>query len=119
MQIGAGFDIPLSSQNQKTQFVLSPFVSFHPYFGQNPRSIETLNITTVRAGVALKLGQGRLIPNPEDVLVPESEVQFSVNAPSNIPVQRRVKETFPLRNYVFFNIGSTEIPNRYKVLFKI
>jgi outer membrane protein OmpA-like peptidoglycan-associated protein len=118
MQIGAGFDIPLSSQNQKTQFALSPFVSFHPYFGQNPRSIETLNITTVRAGVALKLGQGRLIPNPEDVLVPESEVQFSVNAPSNIPVQRRVKETFPLRNYVFFNIGSTEIPNRYKVLGK-
>ena len=45
MQIGAGFDIPLSSQNSHTQFVLSPFVSFHPYFGQNPRSIETLNIT--------------------------------------------------------------------------
>jgi hypothetical protein len=27
-----------------------PFRFFHPYFGQNPRSIETLNITTIRAG---------------------------------------------------------------------
>jgi hypothetical protein len=37
MQIGAGYDIPLSSDRNKTQFVLSPFVSFQPYFGQNPR----------------------------------------------------------------------------------
>jgi outer membrane protein OmpA-like peptidoglycan-associated protein len=121
MQIGAGFDIPLSSQNNHTQFVLSPFVSFHPYFGQNPRSIETLNITTVRAGVALKFGRGHLITKPEEVVIaptPDPEVQFSVNAPANVPVQRRVKEVFPLRNYVFFNIGSTEIPNRYKLLKK-
>jgi hypothetical protein len=33
--------------------------SFQPYFGQNPRSTETWNITTVRAGVALKFGQGK------------------------------------------------------------
>ena len=118
MQIGAGFDIPLSSQNNHTQFVLSPFVSFHPYFGQNPRSIETLNITTVRAGVALKFGRGHLIAKPEEVLVPDPEVQFSVNAPANVPVQRRVREVFPLRNYVYFNIGSTEIPNRYIMLKK-
>jgi outer membrane protein OmpA-like peptidoglycan-associated protein len=119
MQIGLGYDIPLSSQNRKTQFVLSPFASFQPYFGQNPRSTETLNITTVRAGVALKFGQGRLIPKPEDeVLLKDPEVQFSVNAPANVPSQRRVREVFPLRNYVFFNIGSTEIPNRYKMLKK-
>ncbi|UQD56673.1 OmpA family protein [Flavobacterium sp. K5-23] len=118
MQIGAGFDIPLSSQNQKTQFTLSPFVSFHPYFGQNPRSVETMNISTVRAGVALKFGQGSLIEKPEDVLSPDTEVQFSVNAPSNDPTKRRVREVFPLRNYVYFNTGSTEIPNRYKTLKK-
>ncbi len=121
MQIGAGFDIPLSSQNHKTQFVLSPFASFHPYFGQNPRSIETLNITTIRAGVALKFGQGHLIQKPEEVTVvpiPDPEVQFSANAPANVPTKRRVREVFPLRNYVFFNIGSTEIPNRYKLLKK-
>jgi len=121
MQIGMGYDIPLSSQLHKTQFVLSPFVSFQPYFGQNPRSTETLNITTVRAGVALKFGQGRLIPTPEEekkVLITDPEVQFSVNAPANVPAQRSVREVFPLRNYVFFNIGSTEIPNRYVILKK-
>ncbi len=47
-----------------------------------------------------------------------SEVQFSVNAPKNIPSERRIRETFPLRNYVFFNQESTEIPNRYVLLNK-
>ncbi|MDD5571257.1 MAG: outer membrane beta-barrel protein [Bacteroidales bacterium] len=57
MQIGAGYDISVSSHNNQTQFVLSPFVSFQPYFGQSPRSIETWNITTFRAGIALKLSR--------------------------------------------------------------
>ncbi|MEX2117274.1 MAG: flagellar motor protein MotB, partial [Bacteroidota bacterium] len=30
-----------------------------------------------------------------------------------VPVKRRVRETFPLRNYVFFEVGSDEIPDRY------
>jgi outer membrane protein OmpA-like peptidoglycan-associated protein len=64
MQIGAGYDIPLSSQRSQTQLVLSPFVSFQPYFGQDPRSIESLNVTTLRAGVALKLGRGHKIAQP-------------------------------------------------------
>ncbi|TDD98429.1 OmpA family protein [Flavobacterium cellulosilyticum] len=119
MQIGMGYDIPLSSQNNKTQFVLSPFVSFQPYFGQNPRSTETLNITTLRAGLALKFGQGHLIPMPvEEVKAKDAEVQFSVNAPANTPTQRNVKEVFPLRNYVYFNTSSTQIPDRYVTLSK-
>jgi outer membrane protein OmpA-like peptidoglycan-associated protein len=115
MQIGAGYDIPLSSQSHKTQFVLSPFVAFHPYFGQNPRSTETWNLTTVRAGVALKFGQGSEILIPEVV---EPQVQFSVNSPKNIPGERNVRETFPLRNYIFYDLGSNEIPSRYKLLRK-
>ncbi|MFV5686722.1 outer membrane beta-barrel protein [Flavobacterium sp. GB2R13] len=117
MQIGAGYDIPLSSDTNKTQFVLSPFVAFQPYFGQNPRSTETWNITTLRAGVALKMGQGHNIQESTDMLK-DHEVQFSVNSPSNVPGDRRMTEIFPLRNYVFFNIGSTEIPNRYVLLTK-
>lgn len=126
MQIGAGYDIPLSSKNKQTQLVLSPFVSFQPYFGQIPRSIETWNITTLRVGAALKLGRGHKIPEPPKVVEPivakviviEPEVKFSVYAPTNIPTERTVREMFPLRNYIFFNLGSTEIPDRYVLLRK-
>jgi hypothetical protein len=52
------------------------------------------------------------------VEIVEPDVRFSVYAPENIPVDRRVRETFPLRNYIFFNIGSTEIPDRYVMLAK-
>jgi outer membrane protein OmpA-like peptidoglycan-associated protein len=125
MQIGAGIDIPLSSQKRQTQFVLSPFVSFQPYIGQTPRSIETWNITTLRAGAALKLGRGHKIETPKKeevlpvaVVVAEPEVKFSVNAPKNIPAERSVREVFPIRNYVFFDLGSNEIPRRYVLLKK-
>jgi len=47
-----------------TQFVISPFVAFQPYFGQSPRSVETWNVTTVRAGMAFKIGSGHRIPTP-------------------------------------------------------
>ena len=124
MQIGAGYDISLSADTKQNKVVLSPFVAFHPYFGQDPRSIESWNITTVRAGLALKFGHGRKIAAKEVVYVPpiavvvEPDVTFAVNAPKNVPVERRVRETFPVRNYVFFNEGSTEIPNRYVLLRK-
>lgn len=119
MQIGAGYDIPISSQNRRTQFVVSPFVSYQPYFGQNPRSIETWNITTIRAGLTLKFGVAKKMTTAEDedeiVIVDEKmpKIEFTVFSPKNIPAERTVKETFPLRNYVFFDLGSTEIPNRY------
>jgi outer membrane protein OmpA-like peptidoglycan-associated protein len=97
--------------------VLSPFVSFQPYFGQNPRATESWNITTVRVGAALKFGQGRKsIVEEAEVVLPV--VGFTVNSPENIPGERLVTETFPLRNYVFFEKQSTEIPGRYVLLNK-
>lgn len=60
MQIVAGYDIPFSPKRKPTQFVLSPFISFQPYFGQSPRSIETWNITTLRFGAAFKYSQHKL-----------------------------------------------------------
>jgi len=48
----------------------------------------------------------------------DGDVQFSINSPSNVPGETRMTEIFPLRNYVFFNTGSTEIPSRYVLLNK-
>lgn len=124
MQIGAGYDIELSAPEKARKAVLSPFISFQPYFGQDPRSIETLNITTVRLGVALKFGRGQEISSkvketPVAVFIPVvPDVNFSVKSPENIPTDRRVRETFPLRNYIFFDLGSSEIPDRYVLLTK-
>lgn len=115
MQIGAGYDIPLSSEGKRTQFILSPFIAFHPYFGQNPRSSETWNLTTLRAGVALKFGRGKKI---EVVETPDGESQFSVDSPANNQENQRVSEIFPLRNYVYFEAESNTISSRYELLKK-
>jgi outer membrane protein OmpA-like peptidoglycan-associated protein len=120
MQIGAGYDISLSSASRQTQTVLSPFIAFHPYFGQPPRSIETWDVSTLRVGVALKFGRGQEIiaAAKADVVLLDPMYSFSIHSPTNIPVERRVRETFPLRNYVFFDLGSTEISDRYVLLRK-
>lgn len=118
MQVGAGYDIPLSSQDVETQFVLSPFVAFHPSFGQSPRSSETWSLASLRAGAVLKFGMGTKVWVPEEAEVFDPNIRFSVNAPRNIPTFRKVREVFPLRNYVFFDLGSTEIPDRYELLGK-
>ena len=120
-QIGAGYEIPLSAPANTTQINLSPFVAFLPYFGDQPRSIETLSLTTIRAGIALKIGCGPkpTAPAAAVIIAPlEKDVQFSVLAPNSVPGQRIVKETLPLCNYVFFDSGSTEIPSRYIMLTK-
>jgi outer membrane protein OmpA-like peptidoglycan-associated protein len=121
MQIGMGYDIPLSSRNNSFQTVLSPFVAFQPYFGQSPRTTDTWNITTLRVGAALKFGTGLRNPIPLSInaeLPVTDGIRFTVVSPDNIPDSRRVKEIFPLRNDIFFNEGSTEIPNRYVLLNK-
>jgi outer membrane protein OmpA-like peptidoglycan-associated protein len=116
-QIGAGLDIPFNSRDNQIQAVLSPFVSFQPYFGQSPRTVETWNITTVRVGAGLKFGRGREIP-VGNVLMEMDNIRFTVKSPRNVPTERVYAETFPLRNYIFFDLGSTEIPKRYILLNK-
>jgi outer membrane protein OmpA-like peptidoglycan-associated protein len=108
MQIGLGYDIPLNTTEGKTQFVLSPFLSYHPYFGQNPRATATWNVNTLRVGMVLKLGQGHL-----EKMIVDGVVQFSINPPINVKLVKNVREFFPLRNYIFFNADSTSIPERY------
>lgn len=121
MQIGAGHDIQLSSQNRKVQTILSPFVAIQPYFGQNPRSTETWTLTTLRVGAALKFGKGKKIPvvlPPAPAPIPAPVIGFAVNSPENKPGSTSIIETFPIRNYVYFDANSSAIPNRYVTLEK-
>lgn len=124
-QFGLGFDIPVSAKASEAQMTLSPFASFQTDIFQAPRSIESWSVYTVRAGIALKLGsvkgkakEGKRKIGLAPAVATEKEVQFSVRAPKVVPLNRQVKETFPLRNSIFFDKGTTEIPTRYALLNK-
>jgi len=127
--IGMGYDIQLASANSRNQIALSPFISYHPYFGQAPRNIESWSLSTVRVGVALKFGRGKVkevedkpvqvvVNKPIIVPLADSDVKFENRAPLSVPSQRTINEAFPLRDYIFFDEGSNEIPNRYVRLSK-
>jgi outer membrane protein OmpA-like peptidoglycan-associated protein len=119
-QVGAGYDIPLSKATSLSQVNLSPFISYHPYFGQEPRSVESWSLSTLRIGVAIKFGKAKAAPEGAAAIVPVADpgVQFTVKAPASIPAKRKVKETFPVGNYVFFDAGNSAIPARYVKLDK-
>lgn len=132
-QAGAGIDIPISAKTSATQMTLSPFASFQTDFGHEPRSTGSWSFYTIRAGIALKFGKlkkstpvaviSEPVTNPPVVVttppsVIEKQVAFSVREPKAVPLNRKVKETFPVRNSVFFDMGSVEIPNRYIQLSK-
>ena len=124
-QVGAGYDIALSKVSKQTQFVLAPFIAYRPVFGERPRNlgVDNWDMQTVRVGLAFKFGhakapvieQAEVIPAPVEIL---PEITFNVNSPKNNHIERKVRETFPMRNYIFFDLGSTEIPSRYVLLKK-
>jgi outer membrane protein OmpA-like peptidoglycan-associated protein len=128
-QAGLGIDIPVSAKSSETQMTISPFASFQTDLLNSPRTVETWSNNTIRTGIALKFGTKKItlkkVPavaastplavvreKPINVIA-EKDVLFTVRAPKIVPVQRQVKETFPLRNSVFFDMESTNIPSRY------
>ncbi len=127
-QAGLGIDIPVSAKSSETQMTISPFASFQTDLGNSPRTVETWSNYTIRTGVALKFGTRKstlkkvpdavvskpvIVVKEKPVIVAEKEVLFTVRAPKIVPAQRQVKETFPLRNSVFFDMESSNIPSRY------
>lgn len=124
-QVGLGYDILLSNQNDKTQVSISPFAAYIPYFGQSPRSSESWSISTARAGIAIKFGRGKELPLilktevlPTVVETKTPDVSLEVKTPKPLPNLHLVREILPLRNYIFFNQGNTNIPTRYILLTK-
>ena len=113
--VGIGYNMNMQSFF-KTKTNFSPFISFHPYLGQKFRSIESWSASTIRTGLAIKFGKLLIAPIDEPQLTAMPNISFSVRPPKALVVRRTVSETVPLRNSIFFNLGSIEIPKRYTVL---
>jgi len=120
-QVGIGYDFMVSDPNDRTQISISPFAAYIPYFGQSPRTSESWSVSTARAGIAIKFGRGSEIAATPKAIVPvavASEVNLAVKTPKPLPSLHLVRETLPLRDYIFFNAGNTNIPTRYVLLTK-
>jgi len=118
-QLGVGYDIPIKGPNASPQILVTPFAEFR--FGQGlldppSGSRDDFGINTIRVGAQLKFGT----PTVPPIITGDDEhvSGFSVRAPNVVTSSRRLQETFPLRNYVFFDAGSTVLPERYRQLTK-
>jgi outer membrane protein OmpA-like peptidoglycan-associated protein len=116
-QAGVGYDIPMSDVNANTQMMLTPFVQFHmsqPLMDPQNGNPNEFKLTTIRAGVELKFGARPVAAAPPDVVSAAGD--FTVRAPGVVTESRRLNETFPIRNYIFFDQGNPAIPTRYTKL---
>jgi outer membrane protein OmpA-like peptidoglycan-associated protein len=124
-QAGIGYDIFLSSKDNLTQIVLTPFASYHTKLGPTTRPNETWEMQTIRVGLSLKIGARKKVIEKVDLastdplasgVLAKKEVEFTVKSPKWVTQTRRLQEVLPLRNSIFFDSSSSEIPKRYKQL---
>jgi len=117
--VGVGYDIPVWSPPHRPQFLVTPFVEGH--FGQGLLDVASGNrndfgVNTLRLGVRVKFGSpaappAELVGNDSSGPVP-----FTLDVPPVVTESRALNETFPVRNYIFFDAGSTALPTRYTQL---
>lgn len=119
-QAGLGYDILLGSTASTTQVVLTPFGQVR--LGQGlidppPAEFDDLGITSIRLGLQLKYGARDPFERVPDIFTPAPrDFEIALRVPNVITESRTVRETFPMRNYVFFDAGSTDLPERYRRL---
>jgi len=118
MQIGGGYDLFLSAKNKHSQVILSPFFAFQPYFGQKILSSESWNLTTLRAGIALKFGHGIKTALPEKIFLPvvistEPKASYLITEPKKIAPGTNDSELLSERKNVYFNLRSSEIKDPF------
>jgi len=121
---GLGYDILLNSKSaSSTKWYLTPFAEASYMMAQRENTYpgqdrnDTWVTTSIRGGFQLKFGSGPAVAPPVvmvDVDVPT--VDLSLRTPNAVTDQRSLIEMFPLRNYLFFNDGSTTLPSKYVTL---
>jgi outer membrane protein OmpA-like peptidoglycan-associated protein len=123
---GFGYDVFLSSPTSSSQWILTPFVEASYMVGQRGTNFtnqnafnDAMSTVSIRGGVALAFGSApeilestREAPSPIPAPVPGK--LFRATEPREGVYSKRIERAdFPLRPYVFFDRGSTEIPQRY------
>lgn len=121
---GLGYDWNINSKSAgSTRWYLTPFIEGSYLFNQKKTDFPDQNhgdswaTTTIRAGFQLKFGN--VVAAPVEVVEVAEDVptvDLAVRAPAAVTDERRVTEWFPLRNYLFFDPNSTQIPMKYAKL---
>jgi outer membrane protein OmpA-like peptidoglycan-associated protein len=116
-QIGVGYDVPLDFIGGASPVLATPFAQVR--FGQGhlsppEGSTKDFGITTIRLGLAVKFGSTSADTRREIVDAGDGDFRYAIRVPRHVATSRRVNETFPFRNYIFFEPASSEIPTRYR-----
>jgi hypothetical protein len=126
---GVGYDIFLSDAGTRNQWILTPFVETSymvsqrgvDFTNQNAFN-DAMSTVSVRAGVSLSFGLAEIfetsaVPEktePTRTNEPPTSKLFQVVDPTDGVYSKRIERAeFPLRPFVFFDNGSTDIPSRY------
>jgi len=119
---GIGYDIYLSENTTKQQWILTPFLETSYMVSQRGVDFadqgsfdDALSTVTIRAGISLAFGDADLEGAPAAIASTVTPTKFfRVTPPADgIYSKRNEKAGFPLRPYVFINKDETEYPNRY------